>query len=249
MKNNFVVYTALFGDYDDLIEPKENYKGCDFVCFTDQESLKSDTWEIRLVKEQDLPPNMMNRQRKILPHLFLSEYDYSLYVDANIGITGDPCDLKEKYLNFYDMAIPDHFLRNDVFEEANVVLRSGRIRLLPTIMQMRKYYTEGYHSQNGLTENNIIFRRHTLEVKNIMLKWWEELNSFEKRDQLCLGYILWKSDGIKFTKINESSRIKDSIFIYYEHKLSPKRRYFVKAYNYLCRYIPFLCYRKFFLGR
>lgn len=26
MKNNFAVYTALFGNYDDLIDPKENYE-------------------------------------------------------------------------------------------------------------------------------------------------------------------------------------------------------------------------------
>lgn len=29
MKNKFVVYTALFGNYDDLIEPKEKFEGCD----------------------------------------------------------------------------------------------------------------------------------------------------------------------------------------------------------------------------
>lgn len=42
MKNKFVVYTALFGNYDDLIDPKENYEGCDFICFTDQKHLTSD---------------------------------------------------------------------------------------------------------------------------------------------------------------------------------------------------------------
>lgn len=31
MKNSFVVYTALFGDYDDLIEPRDNFEGCDFI--------------------------------------------------------------------------------------------------------------------------------------------------------------------------------------------------------------------------
>jgi hypothetical protein len=28
-KNKLVVYTALFGDYDDLIEPKEKFEECD----------------------------------------------------------------------------------------------------------------------------------------------------------------------------------------------------------------------------
>jgi len=30
MKNKLVIYTALFGDYDDLIEPKEKFEGCNF---------------------------------------------------------------------------------------------------------------------------------------------------------------------------------------------------------------------------
>lgn len=61
-KNNFVVYTALFGDYDNLIDPKEKYEGCDFIYFTDQKHLKSDIWEIRIVEDIDLPLNMMNRK-------------------------------------------------------------------------------------------------------------------------------------------------------------------------------------------
>jgi len=78
MKNKLVVYTALFGDYDDLIEPKEKFEGCDFICFTDQKHLTSDIWEIRLVEECDLPPNMMNRKYKILP-LFLT-WQFSWFI-------------------------------------------------------------------------------------------------------------------------------------------------------------------------
>ncbi|MGR4118261.1 hypothetical protein K8Q22_07980 [Klebsiella pneumoniae] len=36
IKNNIVVYTALFGDYDELIEIPEGMHKCDFICFTDQ---------------------------------------------------------------------------------------------------------------------------------------------------------------------------------------------------------------------
>ncbi|HBH9578999.1 TPA: hypothetical protein KYD21_004901, partial [Escherichia coli] len=37
IKNNIVVYTALFGDYDELIEIPEGMHKCDFICFTDQQ--------------------------------------------------------------------------------------------------------------------------------------------------------------------------------------------------------------------
>ena len=41
-----VIYTAIIGGYDTLVEPDYKPEGWDFVCFTDKD-LKSDTWEIR----------------------------------------------------------------------------------------------------------------------------------------------------------------------------------------------------------
>jgi len=244
LQNKFVVYTALFGDYDDLIDPKEKYDGCDFICFTDQENLKSDIWEIRIVEDIELPLNMMNRRYKILPHLFLSEYDQSLYVDANIGIIGNPLDLANKYLEKYDFAVPKHFARDCIYEEANIVLRSGRINLLPTIEQMKNYYTNGYKPYSGLSENNILFRNHN-QLKIIMSLWWEELNKYEKRDQLCLGFILFKNNT-NLILIDENSRGNGTYFSYQKHKLKSKS-YIIKLKNYILKYIPFYIYRMMFL--
>ena len=39
-----VVYTAIFGKYDALVEQKKN-PNVDFICFTDR-NLKSNTWKI-----------------------------------------------------------------------------------------------------------------------------------------------------------------------------------------------------------
>ena len=45
---NKVVYTAIFGGYDDVVEPTYRPDGWDFVCFTDTD-LVSEFWEIRNV--------------------------------------------------------------------------------------------------------------------------------------------------------------------------------------------------------
>ena len=42
-----VVYTAIFGDYDDLYEPMVKPDNVDYVCFTDSKTLKSDVWDVR----------------------------------------------------------------------------------------------------------------------------------------------------------------------------------------------------------
>ncbi len=206
MKNKFVVYTALFGNYDDLIDPKENYEGCDFICFTDQKHLTSDVWEIRLIEECEMPANMMNRKYKILPHLFLSEYEWSMYADANIKILNNPFELANKYLAKHDFAMPKHFARDCIYEESKECVILGKSKYDETRKQMDTYEKEGFPKNFGLGENNILFRKHNSEkVMKMMNDWWEELNTHTKRDQLSLAYVLWKS-GEKFSYMDESAR-------------------------------------------
>lgn len=206
--NNYrlAVYTALFGDYDSLIEPKERFEGCDFICFTDQINLKSNIWEIRIIEKCDLPPNIMNRKYKILPHLFLSEYDWSLYVDANIIILRNPIDLAKKYLGNYYMVLPKHFARTCIYDEAKECTRLGKANYEEIKIQMDKYKREGFPANFGLGENNILLRKHNSEnIIKIMNEWWHEFNTHAKRDQLSLGYVLWKN-GEKFHFMDESAR-------------------------------------------
>jgi len=206
MRNKFVVYTALFGDYDDLIDPKENFEGCDFICFTDQKHLISDIWEIRYIEECDLPPNMMNRKYKILPHLFLSEYDWSLYVDANIAILKNPLELANKYLSKCDIALPKHFARDCIYDEARECLNLELVKYNEVKKQIDKYKREGFPRKFGLGENNILLRKHNnKKVIKLMNDWWEELINHTKRDQLSLAYVLWKN-GEKFEYMDESAR-------------------------------------------
>lgn len=225
MKNKLVIYTALFGDYDDLIEPKEKFDGCDFICFTDQKHLTSDIWEIRLIEECDLPPNMMNRKYKILPHLFLSEYEWSLYVDANIAIIGNSFNLAKKYLSNYDMGIPKHFARDCVYEEAKECVILGKTKYDETKKQMNSYEKEGFPKNFGLGENNILFRKqNNKKVMKLMNDWWNELNTQTKRDQLSLAYVLWKNEE-SYNFMDESARDGKGYFEYINHKQYKNRRF------------------------
>ncbi|MFS7484189.1 hypothetical protein ACJ8B3_01955 [Klebsiella pneumoniae] len=77
--NKYVVYTALFGDYDDLIEPKNIDYKCDFICFTNQENITSDKWKIIYVKDVN-DTVLKNREYKFLPHLFFSRNMMQVYM-------------------------------------------------------------------------------------------------------------------------------------------------------------------------
>lgn len=217
-KDRLVVYTALFGDYDDLIDPPEKFEGCDFVCFTDQKHLKSDIWEIRFVEDCDLPPNMMNRRYKILPHLFFPEYERSLYIDANITILKNPKELSDRYLSRFDFVAPKHFARDCVYDEAKecIVLMKDKTKNIKK--QMQRYKEAGFPSRFGLSENNILLRRHLKEsVMHLMVSWWQELQKETKRDQLSLPYAMWKS-GLEYQFMEETSRQGKGYLDYSLHK-------------------------------
>lgn len=238
MKSKFVVYTALFGDYDHLVEPKEKFKGCDFICFTDQPHLKSDIWEIKVVTNIDLPLNMMNRRYKLLPHLFLRDYEQSLYVDTNIYIMRNPIDLALKYLSINDFSVAKHTHRNCIYDEADECIKIGKTTFNETDTQMRGYKQKGFPENFGLGENNILLRNHnSLKIKLIMNEWWAEINLKTKRDQLCLGYVLWNNNE-HFNFMNENSRAIDSKYFFafmhlqdsYLAKIKNKVKFFFNKY-------------------
>ena len=82
-KNKTVIYTAIFGGKDNLIEPKFIPEGCGFVCFTDQDFV-SNVWQVKKVKPKFEDPVRSAKIYKILPHKFLSEYEISVWIDGNL---------------------------------------------------------------------------------------------------------------------------------------------------------------------
>lgn len=83
MTETACVYTALFGDYEALNEqPVRRNSHLQFICFTNDPGLKSDSWEIVQAEPLfSMDPIRSQRQYKMLPHRFLPEYSVSLYID------------------------------------------------------------------------------------------------------------------------------------------------------------------------
>lgn len=231
-KDRLVVYTALFGDYDELIDPPEMFSGCDFVCFTDQAHLKSDAWEVRFIKDSDLPPNMMNRKYKILPHYFLSEYEFSLYVDANVEVKKNPSDLLVKYVDDHLFYVPKHPRRNCLYSEAIACSVVGKANKTLVDQQVRYYLNNKFPKKFGLSENNVLLRRHNDPIViDVMEDWWGILNEFAPRDQLSLSYVLWKKN-LRYKFMDESARnVNDLYFYAVPHKFSGKESFSKLAFN------------------
>ena len=212
--NNKITYTSVFGGYDD-VKPLSLPQGWDFKLFSEKNSLS-------LYKDS----NRNAKKYKLLPHRYLSEYEYSLWVDGNFTVVGNIDILVEKYLKDSNIAFFNHQNtaldpRNCIYEEAEFILAAGErnYALKPsrgilaykdnpnTIRtQMEKYQKEGYPANNGLIKGGIILRRHNeKDVIDAMESWWEEVKYNSKRDQLSFNYIAWLHN-LKFNYIEGDLR-------------------------------------------
>ncbi len=191
----WVIYTALFGDYDYLKDPDESVEEFDLICFTDQANLKSDVWKVVYVPASDKYSARMNRKYKLLPHLFLRDYEVSIYIDVSIRVLKSPTALVSEILKSNDIILSKHKLRDCIYEEARECVIFRKADYSATVDQIRRYREEGFPRHFGLYENGVLIRRHNSpQLIRLMEQWWEEYNRGSFRDQLSLPYILWKND-------------------------------------------------------
>ncbi len=212
-----VVYTAIFGTKAGLIkQPK--FSDVDYVCFTDNETLKSKLWDVRLVKGQiDGDPTRNNRYYKINPHKVFPKYDISIYVDGNFLIIGDVISLIKSSLKDNDMSCFNHSQttsdkRDCIYDEYEAILRMGEekgdYKDDPDIMlkQINTFKKEGYPKNNGLIVGGVLIRRHHKpKVVGTMDDWWQILLTGSKRDQLSFNYVAWKNN-FQYKLLNGDAR-------------------------------------------
>lgn len=213
-KNKKVIYTCITGGYDSLIEPVKITPDYDYICFTDDMSLSSNTWIIKPLPEEtkNLDNARKNRYIKTHPHTLLSEYETSIYVDGSIKVTGDlnmfikTCDLEN-----YCIAIPKHPCRVCSYKEGKACILIKKDTAENINPQMERYRKEGFPENYGLTQNNIIVRKHNDEnCIRIMDTWWTEILNGSHRDQLSLFYVLWKNQDVKIKQL--PSNVCNSIY-------------------------------------
>jgi hypothetical protein len=195
-KNNIVIYTAIFGDIDNLLEPKFKIPFCDLICFTDRDDLQSNNWEIRKMPGFYGNPLEDAKAFKIFPHFFLSEYEYSLWVDGRVWLKIEKFDeLIRAVLAKKSWAMMKHEDRDTITEEVKQCIEWGKGNPDDLTRQLAAYTNEGFTDQVPLMVGTIIFRKHLEhEVVRINEAWWAEIRNYSKRDQISFPYVAWKNN-------------------------------------------------------
>jgi hypothetical protein len=209
-----VVYTAIFGDIDNLwsVCPTSYSDDVEYVCFTGKErrqvglwggstkrpkmmdsSLDAPAvWEQRIIAgwEKWGSARRTARRIKALPHHYMPDAHVWIWVDGNVRLLVQPSMLTDRWLG-NGLAIFKHPDRTCLYQEAAFCAKVGKDSTSVLNKQVSKYRKAGMPQNYGLPETRCIIRRNTRQNREIGEKWWQELEQHSVRDQVSIPYVCW----------------------------------------------------------
>lgn len=215
--NKKVVYTAIFGNYDSVKEPEYINKDWDYICYTNNKNLKSETFTVKYVDAIFDNQTKNARMIKILSHIFFIGYDYSLWIDGNVMLRGRNIEALIKNNKSGDyISLHQHVKRDCVFDEVQACINAKKDNPDLMLKQLDKYRKEGFPTKIGLVETaEIVRQQNHKNTKRLNLLWWDELNNNSIRDQLSFNYICWKNSF--HYSVMEGIQWLDPYFNIYKH--------------------------------
>jgi Protein of unknown function (DUF616) len=185
-----VVYTALFGFSEPFSDHQYDDTTVDYICFTDDRTLRSSQWKFVYVENKLLDPHRLAKTFKHLPHIYLAEYERSLYIDNTVQLKVRPSDL---FNGFSDtLVLFRHPLRDCVYDEAAAVISAQYDDPARVSEQMKLYKNLGYPAHNGLSCCTFLLRNHHEQaMREVNVEWHRQVLTYSKRDQLSWNVCAW----------------------------------------------------------
>ena len=217
--NKKVLYTAIFGEYDTLKDPEYINSDWDYVCYTNNPRLTSKVYIIKVVPEIHNNGRKSARMIKVLSHLFLIGYDYSLWVDGSVKLRGKNVDELVDSLSSDDnyILIHKHVKRDCLYLEKDACIKANKDSADTLDKQINYYKAQGMPEGGGLFESAQILRKQLdHNTHKLNSEWWKQIDQFSVRDQVSLPFVMWKFD-FKY-KAMTGSQWLDPYFHIYNHQ-------------------------------
>lgn len=272
----FAIYTAVVGNYDTIRQPLAVDERFDYFLFSnDIPEERIGVWQLRPIPYSNPDPIRIARWVKTHPEVLLPDYEYSLWLDANIQIRRP--DVYERSValkeNETKAASMWHHQRDCIYDEAVAILCGQRDHERPVFRWVQTLKQHRYPHHNGLFETGVLLRNHRDKtVQKMDSLWWDCISHYSRRDQLSFGFALWKNNldctlflpngqntrnSPSFNYIlhkNEKGGVivnrKEDPFINYYHKVHPgdRHEHLAKIYQRLFR-TPFPLFSLTLLGQ
>lgn len=238
MNKRFVIYTIITGGYNNILQPIVVDERFDYILFSNDFQCKHiGVWEIRgiptVVNSND--NKRLSRYPKSHPDEMLSEYDASLYIDANIQIAER--GIYERVIELYKKGVIYAGIklnisnRDCIYDHALDMCMMGVEHDYVAASQCHELYKRGFPRHYGLNENNVMYRRHCAEMKIVNEEWWWWITNYSFRDQFSFMYCLWKNNIPNVYLLpSEHDTRTSTYFNFIEHNsnIVVKKRKFIK---------------------
>lgn len=190
------IYTVITNGKDTLNE-EINAEGAKLVCFTNDD-ITSDKWEIRKLPDLFIDPRRNSRMPKIMPHIYMPDADYTLYMDGNL-INTIPLQQVIDDWGAGTFCMFRHAARNCYFDEAKECIRLGLDDPELIISQCQRYKHVPKHA--GLYNCGVMLRKNIASVNSFNEKWWAQYCTGSRRDQISFAIAAWEYK-LKITAIH-----------------------------------------------
>ena len=226
------VYTALFGDKDELLPPLnyQDQNNISFYLFTD--TAQHVHPYIDLVKPRifdDVSKNAF--YYKHMGDDVLKDHDILIWHDANIQLVFDQLPNLIYFAQHSFLTMFRHPDRDDFYSEAMTSIRVDRDFSLRILRQALYYFFNGMPAHTGMYATGILIKNKNIDSGNFYTMWWEHTLKYSRRDQLSLVYTIYKTKQ----KINviEGDIFNNKFSKYHLHKYQHYlERKSVMHYNY-----------------
>lgn len=196
--NKYVIYTAIVGNYDEILQPVVVDDRFDYILFSnDIKKPNIGVWQIRPIYYHNAIQTKIARWVKTHPEELLPEYVSSVWMDANIVIQDN--SFYSRIIEMYDtdvfIASMPHLYRHCIYNEMIIVLKL-KLETEDIILRWgRTLRKNKYPRNNGLHETGVLYRKHSEEkVVQFDKRWWNYIYDYSRRDQLSFDYALWEQN-------------------------------------------------------
>ena len=193
-----LVYTAIFGNKDEapILLKKKGVDLSDFrfLCVTDNPELKSEDYEVVLVKSEFSDVTKNARKIKVNGYGDMSEYDVAIWHDSSVRLHANQLAELTNSGNHEILSV-FHHRRYCAYMEAIACIDQNKDSPIRITRQMFRYFNEGFPSNFKLHETTImVINTDSFVGSKLQQTWWNEVANRSRRDQLSLAYARWKTN-------------------------------------------------------
>jgi hypothetical protein len=191
-----VIYTAIYGNKDELQQPSCEIEDVDFICFTDNPDLKGGRWKVVEYPPFHKKSSVLSAKYfKIVPHEVLPDYDFSCWIDGNLIVKGDLLkgareSMREEEISFALLSHPEAI--NCLYHEIERCIDRKKDSHRRLAGQRAKYRLEKHPANTGLWACHVLFRLHrNPAVMKFSREWWRHIQKYSIRDQISFARLAY----------------------------------------------------------